>query len=1581
MIISNNKKRKGMILLVVVAFLAMFTVMGLTYLLHADNQLKNSIDELLALDMKEDPYKVIDFNPSVALDFFLEKFLYDQADGTTGGNAIRGHSLARNIYGGYEPGTGAIAGVPTIMAGKLTGIPLIYGGSEYKSPPSVTISGGGATINATANAFLNTAGVVTNIIIFDGGDGYTSLPTVTLTGPINDRAFSGIGKLNKNFVIAGSTINEWKMVNYSFHSALNPERLNGGTPAVKTSSWNAPYTYPDQNNFYLGWLKSDATKVVPSFHRDYIFGSMAAPFTNPNWTNAIGKYLTPRPRPVDHNGFPYPDADGMDVKNLEGYPGGNDSIWIDVGSPVYTALDGRKYKIMVAPLILDLDGRINVNVAGNVMGAGNSHASNQGWGPWEVNLSTALVGPPGAAGNISAITEAQQINLGFSAGSTVILPGVYGTKSDGTNGRPGGTTLPTVNPSSSWGTNAPTPHPYLARTYSMLDFNAKSETGANAPISFLNNSYSSFPAFSGNYTSDVVTNEMVPDGSHPSFVNPQRTKTGNSKFTNNEMASLIRWSGQGSAPKATNLVNLLKNTIGADYIYDNSTMAIRNRITTLSADIQQPTLLPYSYTAAGAGASPYVSNFGYGKYPESDIATNPKNLPYPLGTQLAFPGVGTLTTRDSKADFSVVPVDATTNKITGVSSVVSYMPQINLNRSLTDYPRVNTTLTNMLGGSGGRFLDYTGYNAAKSDRQKFATEIFNGLKLATGVAASDVEANRYLAQLAVNMVDYIDRDEVMTQFTWKYDPAQLVKTVPDLVDPTQMISYYPCKHEPTHWEDNNGNILTDGMNPVLRNASLDERVYGVELNKVVVNEVYAEIINDPTDTFPEKPANSNKFPASSDKPFQVHFWVELMNPLPLDPIVPGSSFGNNALLEQDPIAVAGDSSVYQLEIRNQSALNDIFKPDNPLGVTRAGPGGNDPSKALVSNFQPAVAGAASVNLLAPVDPNKVGGAYLGTENAADGFIVLGSNIAFPNDGPVAADVPKPYSDINNIANIKKNELKYTVPIEKPAGTPDPDYNKDNFTTTLLTKNIPSIVLRRLANPFMRPQNDAAQPNYNPYVAVDVMNDIKVNDAVTNATDDKKVAPPAVEARSSVVRRQPYQDANKKNVAGLISVPDVTDKTKNMPKDLVKQPQHTFLRQNGTLSQKLDEGVLSPDALLNLPFSLINHLDRKLINSLEILNVSGCKPAEVTQRFANLSLTDSSKPYNNILGNINFNVFKYVIGNSNYPPLENKAPWLDEASNLYRFLALADIQGYQQGTAFAGRQIGKININNIWDKEVFNALCDANANNNFTQAEVDTVFTNFMNGRSPLNLPAFGDNPLWGFGVGKSTGGDNWTSSARGIDNSILRGAGTGNGVFDLPVAGGVTRDSSQRKELLSKIANSITTKSNVFGVWITTGYFEVINELTDPPTLGAEINKIAGRNIRHRMFAIVDRTNMVNSQLKDVSYSVNVAPVQNVDFGAPGALILKSVVPPYADVPVRAGMLLTFEPNTDNEETVLLRLYNNGANPVDPLNGRLVGDFQKTHNPGGGGKITIINRGNPGPWVGYKRAQDRDVVPYAEIIE
>ena len=74
---------------------------------------------------------------------------------------------------------------------------------------------------------------------------------------------------------------------------------------------------------------------------------------------------------------------------------------------------------------------------------------------------------------------------------------------------------------------------------------------------------------------------------------------------------------------------------------------------------------------------------------------------------------------------------------------------------------------------------------------------------------------------------------------------------------------------------------------------------------------------------------------------------------------------------------------------------------------------------------------------------------------------------------------------------------------------------------------------------------------------------------------------------------------------------------------------------------------------------------------------------------------------------------------------------------------------------------------------------------------------------------------------------------------------------------------------------------------------------------------------------------------------------------------------------LRDGLILTFDPNTDNEETVvLIDSSGNGVGPFQAI-------FQKAHSQ----DSSVINRGNPGPWVGYDRTKDRDVVPYAEIIE
>ena len=61
--------------------------------------------------------------------------------------------------------------------------------------------------------------------------------------------------------------------------------------------------------------------------------------------------------------------------------------------------------------------------------------------------------------------------------------------------------------------------------------------------------------------------------------------------------------------------------------------------------------------------------------------------------------------------------------------------------------------------------------------------------------------------------------------------------------------------------------------------------------------------------------------------------------------------------------------------------------------------------------------------------------------------------------------------------------------------------------------------------------------------------------------------------------------------------------------------------------------------------------------------------------------------------------------------------------------------------------------------------------------------------------------------------------------------------------------------MLRKVASTVTTRSNVFAVWLTVGFFEVVPG-PNGPTLGQEINKAEGRNVRHRMFAILDRSSL-----------------------------------------------------------------------------------------------------------------------------
>ncbi len=365
--------RRGVILLVVLALLTLFAIVGITFVLVANSQ-----ETSARIARESESQSQPNFDAELALTMYLGQLIYDANDDASGVySSIRGHSLARLMYG-YNNGTDPVTGLPVA----------------------------------------------------------------------NDKAFCGTGRLHNGTPLGGvgTMGDEANLVNYQYFPNDNiglrdPERPGfranlAAAQLAYTGGANIPYTYPDHHNFALAYQDATTGQIlVPSFHREYLFGRLDDP-NNPNWTKSAGqisRLLRHVPIDVDPTGtggFPYPADRGGDVKNVDGAPGGNDSIWTDPGFPVMTNADGRKYKILVAPLILEMDSRVNLNVAGNLVGnplwASNgvtnttpvgttsSHASNQGWGPWEVNPSYVL--------NADAPTLLEWKNIFYGASSTGTFP-------------------------------------------------------------------------------------------------------------------------------------------------------------------------------------------------------------------------------------------------------------------------------------------------------------------------------------------------------------------------------------------------------------------------------------------------------------------------------------------------------------------------------------------------------------------------------------------------------------------------------------------------------------------------------------------------------------------------------------------------------------------------------------------------------------------------------------------------------------------------------------------------------------------------------------------------------------------------------------------------------------------------------------------------------------------------------------------------------------------------------------------------------------------------------------------------------
>jgi hypothetical protein len=443
------------------------------------------------------------------------------------------------------------------------------------------------------------------------------------------------------------------------------------------------------------------------------------------------------------------------------------------------------------------------------------------------------------------------------------------------------------------------------------------------------------------------------------------------------------------------------------------------------------------------------------------------------------------------------------------------------------------------------------------------------------------------------------------------------------------------------------------------------------------------------------------------------------------------------------------------------------------------------------------------------------------------------------------------------------------------------------------------------------------------------------------------------------RRQPYAADISQQV---LQQPNATPALKG-------QPQTTFFRHNSREPQSVGPPI-KPDATdltLKLPFDWLVHLDRPLLSPIELLHVSAFKPHELTQQFMQPN-----------------------------QPFGHRAPWYDQSSLIYRFLEFVETRDRAVGSVRGGRIPGRININTVWGAETFRALCDAQSSNYFTESgvgpdDVNRIFQDLINSRSPngtvgptdqtlvsatapLNKPFL---PLsTGYSLASSNDGQHFADI--GINNTFLRqGPALINPqpLFDplvqttLPTYGTAPGNNHPyvQKALLNKIFNNLTTRSNVFAVWLTVGFFEVKDDMTQPVKLGAEIGRSENRHIRHRMFALVDRSNLTTFTTQATNTIMQSTTPQPLN----GLMQLNGTDArtgrPWQ---VQPGTILNFDQadigfeTNDFEENVV----------VLP---DMTAVFTRGHNPG----AKIQSYGNPGPWQHYDPRQDTTVVPHFSIID
>ncbi|MEX0865918.1 MAG: hypothetical protein WD030_01080, partial [Pirellulales bacterium] len=355
-------QRRGVLLLIVLVLLVLFLMLGVSFMLTAQQFRGSSASAAKAKEYKDE-------SPKLAYSVLLDLIRGPR----TQHSSLLNQSFLEDMYG--NEAIRGTAGTPSGVAGgqihQLSVTP--HDGQSFSD---ITDYYGGRVLTVVDGEY---AGQSRHILSSSGGTVYVdafqhaTAPLTEIGGStvlINGRPFSGTGAgFNPSSGKNDATDGDGKPYSLLIHKrrfAPNGDYFKPGG----LGGFNEDYDAPDYNNPFLSytpWQADSSQQIKPSFHDQAVYQYFV---TNGGVNQALKRKIQFRPLVEDNPGFDgsNPNFDPIngpwDVDNDGDMI--NDSVWIDVGLPVMKARDGRLVRPLVAPMVQCLDGRVNLNTAGTL---------------------------------------------------------------------------------------------------------------------------------------------------------------------------------------------------------------------------------------------------------------------------------------------------------------------------------------------------------------------------------------------------------------------------------------------------------------------------------------------------------------------------------------------------------------------------------------------------------------------------------------------------------------------------------------------------------------------------------------------------------------------------------------------------------------------------------------------------------------------------------------------------------------------------------------------------------------------------------------------------------------------------------------------------------------------------------------------------------------------------------------------------------------------------------------------------------------------------------------------------------------